>query len=361
MAYVQLSSPWHGNSQFTEVERLLNCKVSKQLGQGGFGTVVGVQNLHDGQFGAVKIVPCSNATSGHCGGRSDRERLSSAEEEAKLLQSLDHSNIVRSCNWVSTMDVFILMELCPGGDLRSAIQRGHPLELRDVLSVAADLSSALAYLHGRAVLHRDVKPANCLLKHGCCPGSLRLADFGIAKQLRRRFEPHASKYGSFGYVAPELRGSEPTVSDTVDQWSFGMVLYDLLSGVDAAERVHSTNVLQSLAGHYWSWRNWALRTIFASLICEDFERRPAMKVVNATLEGMAEELSCQRLALKPSCAPSCAPGVEKGAPVDVIKRLGRRAEKECKAKRHLPADPARNAMRNLYRAKRRRQAAERGL
>eukprot|EP00929_Paragymnodinium_shiwhaense_P071542 TRINITY_DN3635_c0_g1_i1.p1 TRINITY_DN3635_c0_g1~~TRINITY_DN3635_c0_g1_i1.p1 ORF type:complete len:881 (-),score=183.24 TRINITY_DN3635_c0_g1_i1:60-2702(-) len=175
-------------------------------------------------------------------------------QEIELLRRLDHPNIVRLYETNEDQDsLFVLMELCLGGDLFDRIVAKGFLPEEDSCIFVQQLLSALAYCHSTGVVHRDVKPENLLLE-SADPDCMvvKLADFGIAARIPRRIslgnsvigQPNNAAgqvTGSVPYMAPEMfkstwkeltkeAGGSRNKLGAVDMWSVGIVLYVMLSG-----------------------------------------------------------------------------------------------------------------------------------
>jgi len=157
----------------------------------------------------------------------DPDFLSRFEREAQMVASLSHPGIV------PVYDVgedggsrFIVMEYVPGRTLKDALESGGPLEPARAVAIMLTVLHALAYAHGRGLIHRDVKPQNILLSRA---GDARLADFGIAHLAGGSTTRTAAILGSAHYLSPEqARGAEATVES--DIYSCGIVLYEMLAG-----------------------------------------------------------------------------------------------------------------------------------
>ena len=138
------------------------------IGTGGMARVVLAQDERLGRQVAVKRLHAD----------SPGETAKRFEREARLGASLNHQNIVAiydvDCD---TDDVLIVMEYVEGETLKQALERG-PLEPSEVAAVINDIAAALDHAHAEGVVHRDVKPANILLRHD---GVAKLADLGIAR------------------------------------------------------------------------------------------------------------------------------------------------------------------------------------
>ncbi|HXJ79171.1 MAG TPA: protein kinase, partial [Candidatus Methylomirabilis sp.] len=194
-----------------------------------------VYRAHDGKLGrdvALKVLPAAFA--------QNAERLARFEREARLLASLNHSGIASIYGIEESADErFLILELVPGETIAERLARG-PLSFRAVLDVGRQIAEAMAAAHERGVIHRDLKPANIVLTP---EGKAKILDFGLAKALEGERAPadlsqsptvsHAGTregliLGTAPYMSPEqARGEE--LDKRTDIWSFGCVLYELLT------------------------------------------------------------------------------------------------------------------------------------
>jgi hypothetical protein len=156
--------------------------------------------------------------------RSDRDRF---DAEVRLLAGLSHPVLVRVYDAGShDDDAYVVLELIDGPPLSERLQQG-PVPPGEVATLASELADALAYIHERGVVHRDVTPANVL----CGPdGRARLVDFGIARLLESpRVTATAVTIGTASYMAPEqVQGRD--VTPAADVYALGLVLLEALSG-----------------------------------------------------------------------------------------------------------------------------------
>ncbi len=146
--------------------------------------------------------------------------------EARVSISLDHPGVLRVIDVGQASDnrMYIMSEYLPGGTLRDRIDRGA-LPLQEALEIAVDLCDALDYLHGKEIVHRDVKPSNIFFRKGRAV----LADFGLVKGADLSTATKTGfTAGTPHYMSPEqFRGYTDARSD---QYSLGIVLYELLTG-----------------------------------------------------------------------------------------------------------------------------------
>ncbi len=196
--------------------------IGEELGQGGMGIVVSGQHRQLGRRVAIKQLPEAFATD-----PAVRRRFTA---EAQVLASLDHPHVVPVYDFVEREGVCLLvMELLPGGTLRSRVDAGGcaaPYAVAVSLACLSGLSAA----HRRGILHRDVKPENMLF---AASGVLKVTDFGIAKVIGGPgtvLTRVGDVVGTPAYIAPEqVRGGK--LSPATDVYALATMLYELLAGV----------------------------------------------------------------------------------------------------------------------------------
>ncbi|UCD19518.1 MAG: UvrD-helicase domain-containing protein [candidate division WOR-3 bacterium] len=190
-------------------------EIVEWLGGGRFGDVfLARDTIIDKEF-ALKI------------SRMRREEIAMLKDEATLLASLDHPNIVRFYNVDFVDNKFVLvMEYVQGENLRDIIIEGG-IDIKRTVSMLGQMADALAYAHRCHVLHRDLKPENILISKKKNADLIKITDFGLAKFIRAG-SISASSAGTPIYMAPESwAGSH---SERSDIWSLGVILYEMLTG-----------------------------------------------------------------------------------------------------------------------------------
>ena len=147
--------------------------------------------------------------------------------EAAILADLSHPCVVRARELVPVGSRYALvLDLVNGLDLRRRLRSDGPLPPAVAVDVVAQVADALAYVHGRGIVHGDVKPGNILVP---VDGSgVRLTDFGVARRVADAGQTRAA-YATPEYIAPEVIGGAPPRAST-DVYALGIVLYELLCG-----------------------------------------------------------------------------------------------------------------------------------
>ncbi|MGA9566484.1 MAG: serine/threonine-protein kinase [Candidatus Korobacteraceae bacterium] len=205
------------------------------IGAGGMGEVYRARDLRLGRDVAVKVLPASFA--------SDPDRLRRFEQEARAIAALNDPNIV------GVYDIgqeggtpYLVSELLEGESLRAVLARG-PLSHRKAIDYSIQIAHGLAAAHGKGIAHRDLKPDNIFVTR---EGRVKILDFGLAKTIDKGGHDATmtsgnpatgvgTVVGTAGYMSPEqVRGA--TVDCRTDIFSFGTVLYEMLTGVKAFKR-----------------------------------------------------------------------------------------------------------------------------
>jgi WD40 repeat protein len=205
------------------IGRLGRFELKRALGQGAFGTVYLAYDPVLDRAVALKVPKFA----------PDQERqIERFLREGKSAANLHHPNIVAVFeSGRAGDDYYIASEFVSGRTLADAIKDpgGHP-DLQQVVAWVRDLARALAYAHDLNIIHRDVKPQNIMLDE---QGRPRILDFGLAKRIDEdaTMTTEGSLLGTPAYMAPEqARGEVKSVGPHSDQYSLGVVLYELLTG-----------------------------------------------------------------------------------------------------------------------------------
>ncbi len=205
------------------IDRLGKYQVTEVLGKGAMGVVYKAFDPNIRRTVAIKTIRKELI-------EEDRgtTMLARFKNEAQAAGRLAHPGIVGVHEYGEEGDLaYIAMEYVQGNSLREYFNRGTRFEIRDVVSITAQLLDALAYAHEQGVWHRDIKPANLIIM---ISGKLKIADFGIARIDSSNLTQIGAVMGTPGYMAPE-QYSGTDVDWRADIFASGVVLYQLLCGV----------------------------------------------------------------------------------------------------------------------------------
>lgn len=195
-------------------------QLQRKLGQGGFGSVYEAYDVQLGRAVALKV-PHSGAN------EETRKRFLS---EARAAGKLRHNQIVTVFDGGdSEGTLYIVCELIDGKDLAQTIQTRSP-SLPQLIGWIRDAATGLAYAHQEGVIHRDIKPANLLVS---ADNRILVADFGLARRLddNSAITVDGSVFGTPAYMSPEQAvGNTALIGPASDQYSLGVVLYEILTG-----------------------------------------------------------------------------------------------------------------------------------
>ena len=237
-------------------------EITEAIGAGGMGEVYRGRDSRLKRDVAIKVLPALFA--------DDPERLARFEREAQTLAALNHPHIATIFGIENGPggSCALVMELVDGDTLAEHIERaGKPgLTLRDTLAIARQIAEGLEAAHEKGIIHRDLKPANIKLTSD---GSVKILDFGLAKAmtpeastpsadainsptLTARATQMGMLLGTAPYMAPEqARGK--SVDRRADIWSFGCVLFEMLTGRRAFEGEEITDVLARVIEREPDW------------------------------------------------------------------------------------------------------------
>ncbi len=212
-------------------------RVEALIGKGGMSEVYRGTDTRLGRSVAIKI--------------SSREFSDRFEREAQAISSLNHPNI---CSLFDVGPNYLVMELVEGDTLSYLIKQG-PMPLEKVLQYGIQIADALSAAHAKGVIHRDLKPANIIVT----ASGVKVLDFGLAKlagpakfaggtEMATRTEPiteSGSILGTLHYMSPEQAEGKET-DERSDIFSFGVVLYEMLTGHHAYDGDSRTAVLAAI-------------------------------------------------------------------------------------------------------------------
>jgi serine/threonine protein kinase len=216
-------------------------EIGGVIKQGGMATVYVGTDILTKQSVAIKLLkPGAIATDPDVAARFLRE--------GEALRRLNHPNIVKVLATIEEDEQhYVVMDYISGGDLRDLIERhrmkNEPMPIKRVLEIALDLADALSRAHRLKIVHRDIKPANVLLGTN---GSPYLTDFGVAFYGDlARVTRTGMTVGTLNYMSPESCAGE-ALDGRADIWSFGVMLYEMLTLRRPFEASDTADLLQSI-------------------------------------------------------------------------------------------------------------------
>ena len=223
-------------------------QILSRLGEGGMGVVYKARDQHLDRFVAIKVLPPELV--------ADRDRKRRFVQEAKSASALNHPNIITVHDIASDNGTdFMVMEYVEGKALDQLIPR-RGMKLNDALKYAIQIADGLAKAHSAGIIHRDLKPGNVMVGEG---GLAKILDFGLAKLVERSqvsqeesssssFQPQTEEgiiLGTACYMSPEQADGRP-VDDRSDIFSFGAVLYEMVTGRRAFQGDTSLSILTAI-------------------------------------------------------------------------------------------------------------------
>ncbi len=270
-------------------------RQGKTVGGGGQGQVELVTDAsgkESGEFALKRL--------------KDDRRINRFKQEIDAVAKLNHPNIIRIVDaHIDQKPYYYAMEYCDGGSLEKIGGRAFRADISRAVEILDPVCDALAAAHQAGIVHRDVKPANILLRGD---GSPVLADFGICHtDENESITLHEDAMGPINYIAPEMesgmRGSLGDPSEKTDVYALGKVLYWMLSGgsIFAREAHRATPLTAVLGDQRWEHVHMLLDKVVVEkpsdrLSLDDF-RRELQKVRNLVMVNYAP--------LKPSIGIKC--------------------------------------------------------
>ena len=216
--YVSKGEDFKINTYYSEY------KISKILGQGGFGKVyLGIHKKTKEKV-AIKIT--------NAGGIDNSDDIENIFSESETVKQLNHPNIVKIISFFvikKTLQTYCIMEYLEGGELLNYVTEKKKLEEDETREIFKQIISAIEYCHKQKIIHRDLKLEN-ILKVDNKSNKIKIVDFGIAG-LCAGHKSEITKAGSTFYLPPEIfKKKNVTASPALDIWAIGCILYAMLVG-----------------------------------------------------------------------------------------------------------------------------------
>ncbi|HEY0657582.1 MAG TPA: protein kinase, partial [Pyrinomonadaceae bacterium] len=290
------------NKELAANTNLSHYRIARKLGSGGMGEVYLAEDKRLDRSIALKILPADLA--------ADPERMRRFVLEAKATSALNHPNIITIYEIDAEGETrFIAAEYIEGETLRERL-KANRFSVDDCLEVAVQITSALQAAHHVNIVHRDIKPENIMIRPD---GLVKILDFGIAKLTEKRAAIDAEAatrqqaqtalgmiIGTAAYMSPE-QAQGKAVDARSDIFSFGVVLYEMLSGKQPFEGENAIDVIGRILHKEPISLNQLLPEIPAELeriinkaLCKDCpERYQTAKDLLVDLKELKQELDFQ--------------------------------------------------------------------
>ena len=263
-------------------DRLGHYDVTALIGEGGMGQVYQATDTKLKRQVALKILPEAFAT--------DPDRLARFQREAQVLASLNHPNIAQIHGIEEDEGTrALVLELVEGPTLADRISKG-PIPLDEALPIAKQIAEALEAAHEAGVIHRDLKPANIKVRED---GTVKVLDFGLAKALDPNPEGDPSQsptltaaatqmgviMGTAAYMSPE-QAKGKSVDKRADIWSFGVVLFEMLTGqhLFSGETVSETLAAVMMKEPVWETLAGELPARLSNVLRRCLEKDPHLRM-----------------------------------------------------------------------------------
>jgi serine/threonine protein kinase len=252
-------------------------EILKLIGQGAYGSVKLVRCKLDGRPYAMKYLSTQLL--------QESDQLEQVMAERNVLTKSVHPFLVGAHYAFQTdAQVFLILDYVPGGELFARLKEEHRFDESRVRLYAAEILLGLGFLHQHGFVYRDLKPENILVDRD---GHLRITDFGLVKGDMRSSDATTTTFcGTPEYMPPEILSGKP-YSRSVDWWSFGTLVYEMLCGAPPFYDVNANKMYKMILND---------RVTFPcalSAVAEDFVNRLLDKLPTHRLgggEGDAEEI-----------------------------------------------------------------------
>ncbi|KAK2460010.1 hypothetical protein APHAL10511_008016 [Amanita phalloides] len=243
----------------TKIRVVGNYTLGKAIGEGAYGKVrLGTHRLTSARV-AIKQIPKSMSAA--------------LTREIHHHRQLHHPHVTQMYEVIATeSSIWIVTELCCGGELFDYLVEKGRLSEDEAKIIFGQLCLAVAYLHDKGIVHRDLKLENVLLDEHC---RVKLGDFGFTREYERGSYMETF-CGTTGYAAPEMLQRKKYMGPEVDVWSLGVILYCLLTGTlpfdDDDEDIMRAKIIQ---GEYDDpeWLSPESRDLFKNILEKDVSKR----------------------------------------------------------------------------------------
>jgi len=248
---------------------ILHYKILEKLGEGGMGVVYKAQDIQLQRLVALKFLPPHIA--------DHPEEKARFIHEAQSASALNHPNVATIYSIEDSSEgLFIAMEYIEGKTVKEIVEK-EPPSIKKVLQIAIQVCEGLASAHKREIIHRDIKSDNIMVTR---EGQVKIMDFGLAKlKGATKLTQAGSTLGTVAYMSPEQASGEE-VDQRSDIFSFGVVLYELLTGKLPFGGEHHAAIIYSILNEepqpiarYNNKVSAKLEEIISKVLAKDREER----------------------------------------------------------------------------------------
>lgn len=244
-----------------------NYTLQRPIGEGTFGKVrLGLHRLTNTRV-AIKQIPKAHSAS--------------LTREIHHHRRLHHPNVMQLYEVIATEQyIWMVSELCAGGELYDYLVENEVLAEPEARRIFGQLCLAVAYVHSKGIVHRDLKLENILLDERC---NVKLGDFGFTREFERK-RLMETFCGTTGYASPEMLAGKRYTGEEVDIWSLGVILYALLCGAlpfdDDDESVMKDKILR---GDFElpECLSEEAQDLITSILQQDPNKRPSIQAILA--------------------------------------------------------------------------------
>ncbi|OQR93136.1 hypothetical protein THRCLA_22343 [Thraustotheca clavata] len=199
------------------------------------------------------------------------------KKEIDIMKEIDHPSIVRLYEIIETKDhITIVMEYCEGEDLASYIHRRVKLDENLVCALFRQITDAIAYLHRKSIIHRDIKPQNIIVQEHNSNVIVKLVDFGLGARDPTTLCKLTAFCGTPAFMAPEIIAQKQYDGKPVDAWSLGVLLFYMVTGKVPFEAPTSAELYPKISRGVFeipAYISTRLSDLLRSILVIDAERR----------------------------------------------------------------------------------------
>jgi len=265
--------------------------IIEKLSEGGMGVVYKAEDIKLKREVAIKFLPDYISSN-----QEERKRF---EIEAQAAASLNHPNLCTIYSIEEADDqAFIVMEFIEGKELKDIVEtnRDKLLPINDVLNYAIQIAKGLEAAHKKGIVHRDIKSSNIMISED---GKVKIMDFGLAKLFNSQVTKSNQTLGTLSYISPEqLQGLK--VDFRADFWSFGVVLYEMLTGTLPFQGEYEATVIYAILNedpkaiqNYRSDIPENVISLVSSMLQKDPDKR--ISSMNEIMEKLKTKISAQEI------------------------------------------------------------------